>query len=463
MESDSKVKHVVVDSGAFIRNADIRAIGEKIFSLPEVVQEIRDQATRQRLQVLPYEIIFRQPSPESVKYVTDFAKQTGDYRSLSAVDLKVMGLTYQLEKEFCGTDHIKAKPDRNKAQWKTTKSDLEKPTEIAGFYVGKKVTVGTCASAAGKATGTIDDKCLSSESDCATSTECIDNISTDEIQKDSEESTVPMSENVSKEIDISKVDNSSSSSQIVDQSVPQSGYIDKDGDMLPEELICEGSDEEGEIDEDSGNSSDDDEGWITPSNIHKIQQQSGVVMQKASVPVGCITTDFAMQNVLLQMGLNVISIDGMLIKKAKSYILRCFACMKITTDVTKVFCPHCGNKTLQRVSMTVNEDGSIVYFLSRRKPISTKGMKYSMPLPKGGKHANNPIITEDQPCPQQRLSRKARQKIDALDPDYVTGISPFSMNDINSRAANLGVHCNTRDRWNKRNPNEVKKYHGRRK
>ena len=34
------------------------------------------------------------------------------------------------------------------------------------------------------------------------------------------------------------------------------------------------------------------------------------------------------QNVLIQMGLNVISVDGLLIKQAKSYALRCYACMK---------------------------------------------------------------------------------------------------------------------------------------
>lgn len=110
----------------------------------------------------------------------------------------------------------------------------------------------------------------------------------------SEDSTVHMSEKSSEEIDTSKIDDSTSS-QLVDQSVSE--YIDKDGDMLPEELICDGfshDEDEGDEDEDSGNDSDD-EGWITPNNIHKIQQQSGEIMEKASVPVGCITTDFAMQ------------------------------------------------------------------------------------------------------------------------------------------------------------------------
>ena len=48
---------------------------------------------------------------------------------------------------------------------------------------------------------------------------------------------------------------------------------------------------------------------------------------------------------------------------------------RITTNVQKLFCPHCGNKTLTKVSMTVNDDGSIRYFLSRRRPVNTRGTK----------------------------------------------------------------------------------------
>lgn len=43
--------------------------------------------------------------------MTDFAKKTGDYRTLSAVDIRVMALTYQLEKEHVGTEHIKTVPE----------------------------------------------------------------------------------------------------------------------------------------------------------------------------------------------------------------------------------------------------------------------------------------------------------------------------------------------------------------
>jgi RNA-binding protein NOB1 len=66
-------------------------------------------------------------------------------------------------------------------------------------------------------------------------------------------------------------------------------------------------------------------------------------------------------------------------------------------------------------------------------------LQYALPLPRGGKHANNPHLVEDQRFPQQRLSRKARQKTNVYDPDYVSGSSPFRENDITSRAANLQI------------------------
>ena len=44
--------------------------------------------------------------------VTEFAKLTGDFKSLSVVDLRVLALTYQLEKEHCGTGHINTAPSK---------------------------------------------------------------------------------------------------------------------------------------------------------------------------------------------------------------------------------------------------------------------------------------------------------------------------------------------------------------
>ena len=54
--------------------------------------------------ILPFTIIF--------VIVADFARKTGDYQSLSAVDIRVLALAYQLTKEFVGTDHLKKEPEK---------------------------------------------------------------------------------------------------------------------------------------------------------------------------------------------------------------------------------------------------------------------------------------------------------------------------------------------------------------
>lgn len=66
--------------------------------------------------------------------VTEFSKKTGDYSSLSATDIKVIALTYQLEKEKVGSDHLRSAPETQK-----TISFQNRPTvdlkDIAGFYI----------------------------------------------------------------------------------------------------------------------------------------------------------------------------------------------------------------------------------------------------------------------------------------------------------------------------------------
>eukprot|EP00105_Crassostrea_gigas_P027706 XP_011449138.1 PREDICTED: RNA-binding protein NOB1 isoform X2 [Crassostrea gigas] len=477
--SDSKIKHVVADSGAFIRNAPLNSIGEKIYTVPKVVNEIKDKATLQRLQFLPYQLTPKTPSPECIKIVTEFSKKTGDYRSLSAVDIQVIALTYQLEKENVGTDHIKTVPD-SKIEWTASKAMLEKPTSIAGFYLAKgknnsrTTSESTCTSdlpdqqeASKENSDEPDNSCTcpfsASDQSQSTNQDGDSNLTEAEnqtVKERGDEETVKErgdEETVKERGDEETVKERGDEGTVKERG--DEGTVkeeDDEGLTVTAEMLEETEEDEG-IEEDEEEEEDDDDGWITPSNITSLKQKmTHADQERVAVCVGCVTTDFAMQNVLIQMGLNVISVDGMLIKRAKSFVLRCFACMKITKDMLKEFCPYCGNRTLQKVSMTVEEDGSIRYFLSRRKPISTKGMKHQLPLPRGGKHASNPILVEDQPLPQQRAAKKKQQHMDVFDPDFVAGQSPFALNDITSRAAQLGIRNN---QFNKRQQNR----HGRRK
>eukprot|EP00058_Branchiostoma_floridae_P019394 XP_002604884.1 hypothetical protein BRAFLDRAFT_77281 [Branchiostoma floridae] len=370
--AEGKVEHVVVDSGAFIRNAPIRDIAENVYSLQGVVSEIRDKETRQRLEVLPYQIAFKEPSVENVRQVTEFSKKTGDYPSLSAVDIKVLALTLQLEKQHVGTEHIKTEPEK-KPTYFATQKPLERVTDLPGWVVTtKQLTI--------------------------------------------------------------------------------------EGNRVEEEDIGEEEEEEDEEEEDDD---DDDEGWITPSNIHKLKRNATLgSMETREVKVGCITTDFAMQNVLIQMGLHVISVEGFLIRRAKSYVLRCHACYKVTSEMMREFCPNCGNRTLTKLTCSVDSDGTIRYHFSRRRPLNTRGLIHPLPAPQGGKHAHNPRLHEDQRAPQQRVARKARGKTDVWTEDYFVHSSPFATRDVMSRSAHLGIregpgYTNFRSR---QNPNEVKRH-----
>jgi len=93
--------------------------------------------------------------------------------------------------------------------------------------------------------------------------------------------------------------------------------------------------------------------WITPSNIkkHKIRDSttSNSIMSAPSrtnysksprrqsdvssltngaglMKAVCMTADFAMQNVALQMGLNLVNVEGEMIKQVKTWVLRCHGC-----------------------------------------------------------------------------------------------------------------------------------------
>ncbi|XP_047384649.1 RNA-binding protein NOB1 isoform X1 [Sciurus carolinensis] len=420
------VEHVVADAGAFLRDAALQDIGKNIYTIREVVSEIRDKATRRRLAVLPYELRFKQPFPEYVRLgeclcpstvgeagdqgahwtclVTEFSKKTGDYPSLSATDIQVLALTYQLEAEFVGVSHLKQEPEKVKVSSST--QHPETPLHISGFHLPSKPK--------------------------------------------------PPQEKVDHRHPADEPENLKFSSFMFWRNpLPN---IDSELQELLTDREEEEEEEEG-FEEREDEDSDDGGGWITPSNIKQIQQELEQCDVPKDVRVGCVTTDFAMQNVLLQMGLHVLAVNGMLIREARSYILRCHGCFKTTSDMSRVFCAHCGNKTLKKVSVTVSDDGTLHMHFSRNpKVLNPRGLRYSLPTPKGGKYAVNPHLTEDQRFPQLRLSRKARQKTDVFAPDYIAGVSPFAENDISSRSATLQVRDSTLGAGRRRlNPNASRK------
>ncbi|CAH3042290.1 unnamed protein product [Pocillopora meandrina] len=470
-DDSGKVKHIVADSAAFLKNAPLHEMCENVHTVEDVVNEIRDAATRQRLAVLPYKINFREPSTEALHAVTEFAKQTGDFRSLSVIDLKVLALTYQLEKEHCGIDHIKTKPTK---QVEITQGFAGKT--VPGFFVEKKPKEES------EETELRDERtvCRTVDSDKTTGTDGQQN-NTPNTSDECETNAIDTSRTeISTAAEIDK-NNDSTAQEITtglealtandptlnDSKDDDEGFEENDNNVDGEDDLDSDIEEDCELENGDDDDDDDDDGWITPDNIKQIKNQMGKGSQDAlpaNVTVGCLTTDFAMQNVLIQMGLHVISLDGMLIREARSYVLKCYACFRVTCQLEKKFCPSCGNRTLVKVSVSVDEDGITHYHLpNRKKPFNIRGKKFPLPRPQGGRHSNNPVLTEDQPRGQHRLPRK-KDNMNVFDPNYIARSSPFAAKDVTSRASQLGYHLKgAQDYQNRRNPNEVRKKSGRRK
>ena len=107
---------------------------------------------------------------------------------------------------------------------------------------------------------------------------------------------------------------------------------------------------------------DPDLPWITPANLRKTQASDArhAGAPKETTRVGCITTDYAMQSVLLQMGLKLLSVEGMVMRSVKHWILRCSGCFHLEPDTAKQFF---GDKALREqakaLSQQINEAMSV--------------------------------------------------------------------------------------------------------
>ena len=82
--------YLVVDTGGFIKNdiERLRGLADNLVTLQEVVGEVRDRELRQRIRDTALDMEYLSPSTTAVRRVSEFARKTGDFASLSAVDVR---------------------------------------------------------------------------------------------------------------------------------------------------------------------------------------------------------------------------------------------------------------------------------------------------------------------------------------------------------------------------------------
>ncbi|RWR74916.1 Nin one binding NOB1 Zn-ribbon-like protein [Cinnamomum micranthum f. kanehirae] len=545
--SSKGISVAVVDANAIIHGGEkLMSYADKLVSVKEVLEEVRDPVSRHRLAFMPFSVDAMEPSPDALKKVISFARATGDLQTLSDVDLKLIALTYTLEAQIHGTKHLRDNPPPlhmvnvkrlpekempgwgsnvpNLAEWEALENAVEASTDFdsrilplkdlnlnvpvngnsgsadnpvenccvtqaedqqdethssskpRGFIpakkeiniAGKKMVADGIDASQGEeadnasdwlpavsrsthrrflrrkarhemseASGKFDDAGEVANVDAETTENTEDwtegllneNIeraypANDDLEAekakvsivgDGEISAILKHMRLEEEKEDAAVD--SYDENVVDESTMDDEDIGTEGDGAE---ICSKGLDESEI------SSQTTESVGTTLVDDSSSEQSWMLRSLSDSSVACVTSDFAMQNVILQMGLRLLAPGGMQIRQLHRWVLKCHACNKVTAEIGRIFCPKCGNGgTLRKVSVTVGENGIVL--AARRPRITLRGTKFSLPLPQGGREAitKNLILREDQ-LPHKVLYPKLKKKSNKQDLDLLSSDDIFS-------------------------------------
>lgn len=166
--------------------------------------------------------------------------------------------------------------------------------------------------------------------------------------------------------------------------------------------------------------------------------------------VGCMTTDYAMQNVMLQMGLQVISLDGNVIRNVKQWVLRCAGCYQIHFDMSRLFCSNCGLNMLQKISASIDsKTGELRLHLKKNYIPNRRGQVYSLPAPgKQDRFEGELLLRED-----QLLSGIWKQKVVKIKKDIRSAFGDDITSDVGLQ---INKGSNIKVGMGKRNPNAEK-------
>ncbi|CAM9372737.1 unnamed protein product [Chrysoparadoxa australica] len=550
-----KLRHLVLDANALIKQggSTLAQSAEQYWTTSSVLSEIRDKKARAHLDMLPFELKLKEPNDECMKHVTLFAKQTGDLRALSVVDLGVIALAYQLEKEETGGKYLREQgpkgphgpqptsgsgpespkiegtQDSKADQQQRGEAELlvvdaessdggagqeeqvggdsneqEQPTDEPQARGGAIAEDGTAAEAEtssgagsdddwepepegeiGSESGSEDDEeveggfelledefpGLSIASFPAASSDAAETVaksitttpaspteaptamswSAKALQSRDEPLRVAVKEESSK-VKVVNPGAGALSAEPITKAATQ-GVPDAAGSGTSRILVGGGfaGVTGGNAGDGDAGEHDDGVGWVNPDNIamcraHGIgltgpSQQIVAATEKppaaSSIPAaaksaepekteaeaaeelrqlrkakkrakkraraqckaGCVTTDFAMQNVLLHMGMTLLSLDGMRVSRVKQWVLRCAACFRTTTEMERLFCGSCGSSTLERVACSIDaRTGATKLHLRKHPKHNLRGTKYSLPKagPKGGRFQGDLLLREDQ-------------------------------------------------------------------
>ena len=411
------IHSLVLDTGPLVKNdptaTALRSKAQQLYTIPSVVSEIRDAATRSRVEttLMPF-VTIRSPRLESIKFVTGFARKTGDLDVLSRPDLEVLALGYELECE------------RNHGDWRLRNAPGQKGLNGRPNTEERSTETGD-TSATQK---------LEGDSSIQEKLDALDLAHSDEKMDEPADTTSSVLQTAPTAPEEPETSGNTGGANAEPELIAQDDQ-DRDDPEQQDEVEEEEEEEEDE---------DDEGGWITPSNLKKRQAEDSNTSTPAqplqkTLQAAVLTSDYAMQNVALRMNLNLVAPSLARITQLKTWVLRCHGCFQITKDTSRQFCPSCGQPTLIRTSCSTDEHGNFRVHLKRNFQWNNRGNVYSVPkpvhgstngrLPKknasGGKNGwgRDLILAEDQKEYTKAIDERRRtRKKDIMDDDLLPGI-----------------------------------------
>ncbi|KAG7926182.1 hypothetical protein KL925_003944 [Ogataea polymorpha] len=436
----SKVNTLVLDAGPLITQSasSLQQHAENFFTTPGVYNELKDEHARRQAALWGELLTVRQPKSDAIKAVADFAKLTGDHVVLSQNDIHILALAYELECELNnGPWRLRSYPGEKKERQKKHNGKEREETKDVGVLSKEEKTQAP-----------------------------LENLVVSNIT----EKTKKKVRRGGKRHRKKPINNEEKGEADFKEQAEIDDNVNAAVQQITDKL--EDLSTDGQLSQTYSDSEDEGE-WITPDNIveEMLKDENEQVEAEKStfkIKVALATGDFAVQNVSLQMGLNLMNaMSGLQIQRVRNYMLRCHACftmIPIPKDGTpKHFCSSCGGATLLRCAVSVNSKGEVVPHLKKNFEWHKKGDRYSLPSPlsknytkkygkQGYQHRGNPnldniYLREDQKEYQQALKNakwQLRQNEKAMQ-EYVGGgsadnfVSPFFTGTDHIKPVNVRV------------------------
>lgn len=428
-----KIQNLILDAGPLITQpaSQLQQLADSFFTTPGVYNELKDETVRNQLIVWGDTLKVRHPKKASIDAVVHFAKLTGDSTVLSQNDLHIIALAYEIDVESNnGICRLRKYPGEIREEDRAAIAEAKRRRELKAKELQQNDKSGVSQEVAADVEENEEE--ADGKHFDADGFEIVTRKSKKGRKPKQQPKVVPQTETEIKEVSTENTDENANNE-------------------ANEEKL------EAEYDED-----DDCGDWITPDNIAatiaKEEDSEEVEAEATSAtksPCALASGDFAVQNVALQLGMNLMNtMSGLQIRRLRNYMLRCHACFALVPipkdNTPKHFCPSCGGATLRRIAVSVNsETGKITPHLKKNFQWRTRGNVFSMPSPlskntskkygnKGYQHRGNDkmdvgFFSEDQREYQQAIKNakwQQRQNEKAFE-DFIGGgsadnfVSPF--------------------------------------